>query len=142
LGVVQEANGKHKEALDYYKKSLKVKFGLYGDKNDEVLDLQYKIASVYLLLKQFKESEQVLVSLTDVISLEKLKSNLDSYYRYGCYFYTLGIAYMKNNKLNNAKLTFKKALRTWETILPSADPAIQSLNNLYQICEDKIKNNF
>lgn len=138
---MSEATGKTKEALDYYKKSLKIKFGLYGDKNDEVLDLQYKIASVYLQLKQSKECEQVLVSLTDVISMEKLKSNLDSYYRYGCYFYTLGVALMKNNKINNAKTTFKKALRIWETILPATDPAIISINNLYQICEDKLKNN-
>lgn len=142
LGVIGETNNRYKEALDYYKKSLKIKFSMFGDKNDEVLDLQYKIASVYLLLKQYKESEQVLVSLTDVISEEKLKnSSIDSYYRYGCYFYTLGIAYMKNNKINNAKVSFKKVMRMWEAILPGSDPAVISINNLYQICEDKLKNN-
>ena len=140
--MIAEANNRHKEALDYYKKSLKIKFGLYGDKNDEVLDLQYKISSVYLLLKQYKECEQVLVSLTDVISNEKLKnSNIDSYYRYGCYFYTLGIAYLKNNKVNNAKIAMKKVSRMWEAILPNNDPAVISINNLFQICEDKLKNN-
>ena len=97
---------------------------------------------MYLLLKQYKECEQVLVSLTDVISNEKLKTaNIDQYYRYGCYFYTLGISYMKNNKINNAKVTLKKVLRMWEAILPNNDPGIQSINNLYRICEDKLKNN-
>ena len=134
MGVIGEANNRYKESLEYYKKSLKIKFSLYGDKNDEVLDLQYKISSVYLLLKLYKECEQVLVSLTDVISNEKLKTaNIDNYYRYGCYYYTLGISYLKNNKINNAKIALKKVLRMWESILPNTYPAVISINKFAKI---------
>lgn len=52
LGIIYEANIKPKEAMNHYKKALKIKFNYFGENNDEVLDLQYKISSVYLSMRQ------------------------------------------------------------------------------------------
>ena len=53
LGVVYELMNRFKDSLIFYKKSLKLKFNLYGEAHDEVLELQYKISECYLSLKQF-----------------------------------------------------------------------------------------
>lgn len=54
MGSVYEGLQKYKDALIYFKKALKIKFNYDGESNDEVLDLQYKIASVYCSNKQVK----------------------------------------------------------------------------------------
>ena len=64
LGIINEINNKPKEALHDYKKSLKIKFNYYGENNDEVLELQYKISSVYISLNQVK---------LDLLSSKKLR---------------------------------------------------------------------
>ena len=37
LGVIYEQNNKHKDALIYYKKDLKLKFNFYGENHDEIV---------------------------------------------------------------------------------------------------------
>jgi hypothetical protein len=54
MGIVLEHNSKLQDALSCYKKSLKIKFNLYGESHEEVLELQYKIASIFMQLKQVK----------------------------------------------------------------------------------------
>lgn len=142
LGLVYDNTGKSKEAINYYKKSLKVKFSSYGDKHNEVLDLQYKISSAYLNLKMFKEAEEIMIAVTDVITNHKIASGgssevIDSYYRYGVYFYTTGIILLKQLKRDQAKEYLKKAEVLWKDILASDDPSIASLNSLMKICEKK-----
>lgn len=133
LGIVQEQNQKPKEALNFYKKSLRVKFGLYGENHDEVLDLQYKISSVYISLKQFKQAEEIMTAMTDVILKEKLQnSNLNNFYRYGVYFYTCGMILLKN-KNNLAKEHLNKAYTLWKDLLSPSDPTLASLNSLIHI---------
>jgi hypothetical protein len=138
--VIYEANIKPKEALNHYKKALKIKFNYFGENNDDVLDLQYKISSVYLTLRQYKEAEQIMTAMTDVVSKEKMndkQTNLDNYYRYGVYFYTTGSILLKNGKNSLAKNFLKKAQALWKDIVNPNDPGLNSVRNLIKACEKK-----
>lgn len=138
LGLVNENNGKAKEAVSYYKKSLKTKFSFYGDSNDEVLELQYKISSAFISLKMYKEAEEIMLSVIGVLNKEKLRnSEVDCYYRYGVYFYTTGIIMLKQIKKDEAKEFFKKAEVLWKDILNQGDPALNSLFSLIKVCGKK-----
>ncbi len=138
LGVVNEQIGKPKEAINFYKKSLKTKFSIYGESHDEVLDLQYKISCIYMTNKQFKEAEEIMTAMTDVILKEKLnKSLMHQFYRYGVYFYTTGTILLKNGKHNPAKDYLNKANSLWKDILNPSDPALNSLYSLLKICNKK-----
>ncbi len=132
LGVAHELNYKPKEALNFYKKSLKTKFKFYGENHDEVLDLQYKIASIYITLKQFIEAEEIVVAMAEVVQKEKMKAN---YYRYGVYFYTAGSVLLKNNKVSQAKEYLIKAESIWKDILSPGDPALSSIKTMLKICK-------
>jgi tetratricopeptide (TPR) repeat protein len=136
LGVAYEQSSKSKEALNCYKKSLKTKFSLYGESHEEVLDLQYKISNLYFLNKQFKEAEEIMSSMSDVILKEKLHT-VDSHllYRYGSYFYLTGVILMKNNKNILAKEYFIRALKIWNDILNKSDPVIASIQAMLKVCE-------
>ena len=146
MGIYNETINNPKEGLSFYKKSLKTKFHLYGENHDEVLDLQYKIASVYITLKQLKEAEEIMLAMTDVVQNEKLnnstnmtKSNcIDNYYRYGVYFYTTGSILLKNNKSNLAKEFLRKAHVMWKDIVNPNDPGLSSIKSLLKICEKRI----
>jgi tetratricopeptide (TPR) repeat protein len=142
MGVVNEHLGKPKEAINFYKKSLKTKFGLYGENHDEVLDLQYKISSIYITNKQYKEAEEIMTAMTDVVLKEKLNSNnsksfTHQFYRYGVYFYTTGTVLLKNNKLSLAKEYLNKANSLWKDILNPSDPVLNSLYSLIKVCNKK-----
>jgi tetratricopeptide (TPR) repeat protein len=148
MGVYNEINNNQKEALNFYKKSLKTKFHLFGDNHDEVLDLQYKIASVYISLKQFKEAEEIMMAMTDVVTKEKLrvnteknenfKASIDNYYRYGVYFYTAGVLLLKNNRNFLAKEYLNKANVMWKDIVNPNDPGLTSIKNMLKICDRKV----
>ena len=136
LGVANEQIFKYKEALNFYKKSLKTKFSLYGENKEEVLDLQYKISNVYIMNKQYKEAEEIMTCMSDVILKEKLQSSsADMFYRYGAYFYSTGLVLLKNNKNILAKEYLNKALMIWRDILLKSDPVFVSIQNLLKICE-------
>lgn len=138
LGIVQENYNKPKDALNYFKKALKTKFNMNGENDDEVLDLQYKISSVYISQKQFKEAEEIMSAMTDVIIKEKLKeNNLDCFYRYGVYFYTLGMVLLKTNKYSHAKAALIKAETLWKDILNPNDPVKSSLSAMLKISDKK-----
>jgi tetratricopeptide (TPR) repeat protein len=138
LGVVLEFNMKPKEALNYYKKSLKAKFTLFGENNEEVLDLQYKISSVYISLKQYKEASEIMTAMTEVILKEKLDNTpVDNFYRYGVYFYTTGMLLLKNGKNSSAREYLNNALVMWKDIVSSDDPAIKSLQAMIKICDKR-----
>lgn len=139
LGVLYEQSTKYKESLINYKKALKLKFGLYGENHDEVLELQYKISSVYLALKQFREAEEILSSLTDLILKDKMQfATQEITYRYAVYFYTFGIILIKVNKANSAKFYLSKSKEIWDNLLNNDDPLLVNVCNLLKIC-DKTK---
>jgi hypothetical protein len=146
MGIYNEIINNPKEALNFYKKSLKTKFHLFGENHDEVLDLQYKIASVYITLKQFKEAEEIMLAMTDVVQKEKLnnfnnnsRSNgVDNYYRYGVYFYTAGVILLKNNRNSIAKEFLSKANVMWKDIINPNDPGLSSIKTMLKICDKKI----
>ena len=142
MGIYNEMNNNPKEALNYYKKSLKTKFHLFGENNDEVLDLQYKIASAYISLKQFKEAEQIMIAMTEVISKEKLNRNsrtlIDFYYRYGVYFYTTGVLLLKSNSNQSAREYLNKANVMWKDIVDPNDPGLMSLRNILKLCNSRL----
>ena len=136
MGIIQEALGKQQDALLYYKKSLKIKFNYYGENNEEVLELQYKISCVLMSLKKYKEAEEIMNAMTEVVFREKLpECETDSMYRYGVYFYTAGIIFIKNNKMKVAKQHLKKAKSLWKDILYSNDPCLISLDNFMKLVE-------
>jgi len=138
LGIIKEVNNNCTEAIQYYKKSLKLKFNFYGELNEEVLDLQYKIAGAYVLSKKYKDAEEILISLTDVISNEKLKAknaNIDNYYRYGSYFYTTGVTLLKLGKNRIAKQYLTKVEVLWKEILSNKDPVLQTIYSMIKLCE-------
>jgi len=136
MGIIQEVYGKQQDALNYYKKSLKTKFNFYGENNEEVLELQYKISCILIGLKKYKEAEDIMNAMTEVVFREKLNEcEVDNMYRYGVYFYTAGIVFFKNNKMKLAKETFKKAEKLWKDILYNNDPSIISLNNFMKMIE-------
>lgn len=138
LGLVNEHKGRFKEAVNLYKKSLKIKFGYYGENHDDVLDLQYKISSALLSLKQYKEAEEILLSMTDVVTKEKINNcAIEMYYRYGAYFYMTGIVLIKLMKKDLAKTYLNEAEAMWKDILNQSDPALSSLRNLIKICDKK-----
>jgi hypothetical protein len=130
---------KPKESMNFYKKSLKTKFNLYGENHDEVLDLQYKIACVYITNKQYQEAHDIMVAMTEVILKEKLNhpDKINYFYRYGVYFYTTGIILMKINKNNLAKEYLNKSNLMWKDILNTNDPVLYSLNTLIKLCDKK-----
>jgi len=136
MGILQEIYGKQQEAISYYKKSLKTKFNYYGENNEEVLELQYKVSCVLMALKKYKEAEDIMNAMTDVVYREKLNEcEVDNMYRYGVYFYTAGIIFLKNNKLKLAKRSLKKAENLWKDILYNNDPCMISLNNFIKMIE-------
>lgn len=136
LGVLYEMGFKYKESMVYYKKSLKLKFGLYGENNDEVLELQYKISSVYLSLKQFKEAEEILSAMTDVVLKEKINyATQETIYRYAAYFYTYGVILIKVNKMNMARFYLLKAKDILEGFLLKEDPLLINIMNLVKVCD-------
>lgn len=138
LGVVYEMMNRYKDSLIYYKKSLKLKFNLYGEMHDEVLELQYKISSVYLSLKQFKEAEEILNSIIDLILKQKINNaTQECIYRYAAYFYTFGVVLIKLNRMNNAKIYLSKSLEIIDGFLLPNDPLVININDLMKICDSK-----
>ncbi len=138
LGVVYELMNRYKDSLIFYKKSLKLKFNLYGEAHDEVLELQYKISESYLSLKQFEQAEEILGSIVELIMKQKInKANQETIYRYVTYFYTYGVVLIKLNRLNNAKMYFNKVLDTINGFLFPNDPWIININDLIKICDSK-----
>ena len=138
LGVVYELMNRYKDSLIFFKKSLKLKFNLYGEAHDEVLELQYKISESYLSLKQFEQAEEILGSIVELIMKQKInKANQETIYRYATYFYTYGVVLIKLNRLNNAKMYFNKVLDTINGFLLPNDPWIININDLIKICDSK-----
>ena len=138
LGVVYELMNRYKDSLIFFKKSLKLKFNLYGEAHDEVLELQYKISESYLSLKQFEQAEEILGSIVELIMKQKInKANQETIYRYVTYFYTYGVVLIKLNRLNNAKMYFNKVLDTINGFLLPNDPWIININDLIKICDSK-----
>ena len=138
LGVVYELMNRFKDSLIFYKKSLKLKFNLYGEAHDEVLELQYKISECYLSLKQFEQAEEILGSIVELILKEKInRASQECIYRYSTYFYTYGVVLIKLNRLNNAKIYFNKVLEIVEGFLLPNDPWIININDLMKICDTK-----
>jgi len=136
MGIIQETYGKQQEAINYYKKSLKTKFNFYGENNEEVLELQYKISCVLMALKKYKEAEEIMSAMTEVVFREKLNEcEVDNMYRYGVYFYTVGIIFIKNNKSKLARQSLKKAKNLWKDILYYNDPCMVSLGNFIKMVE-------
>ena len=139
LGVVYELMNRYKDSLIFYKKSLKLKFNLYGEAHDEVLELQYKISESYLSLKQFEQAEEILGSIVELIMKRKInKANQETIYRYVTYFYTYGVVLIKLNRLNNAKMYFNKVLDTINGFLLPNDPWIININDLIKILPKNI----
>ena len=129
---------RYKDSLIFYKKSLKLKFNLYGEANDEVLELQYKISECYLSLKQFDQAEEILGSIVELILKQKINlASQEIIYRYSTYFYTYGVVLMKLNRFNNAKIYFNKTLEIIEGFLLNNDPWIININDLIKICDSK-----
>ena len=138
LGVIYELMNRFKDSLIFYKKSLKLKFNLYGEAHDEVLELQYKISQVYLSLKQFQQAEEILSSIVELILNQKInKATQETIYRYSTYFYTFGVVLIKLNKTNNAKMYFNKVLEIIDGFLLPNDPWITNINDLIKICDSK-----
>ena len=138
LGVTYEMMHRYKDSLIFYKKSLKLKFNLYGEANDEVLELQYKISECYLSLKQFDQAEEILGSIVELILKEKIsQASQEIIYRYSTYFYSYGVVLMKLNIFNNAKIYFNKTLEIVEGFLLNNDPWIININDLIKICDSK-----
>ena len=138
LGVTYEMMHRYKDSLIFYKKSLKLKFNLYGEANDEVLELQYKISECYLSLKQFEQAEEILGSIVELILKQKInQASQEIIYRYSTYFYTYGVVLMKLNRFNNAKIYFNKTIEIIEGFLLPNDPWIININDLIKICDSK-----
>ena len=138
LGVVYELMNRYKDSLIFYKKGLKLKFNLYGEAHDEVLELQYKISESYLSLKQFEQAEEILGSIVELILKQKFNNaNQETIYRYATYFYTYGVVLLKLNRLNNAKIYFNKVLEIINGFLLPNDPWIININDLIKICDSK-----
>lgn len=147
LGLVYDHIGKSKEAIVYYKKSLKYKFSLYGASHHEVIEIQYKISCAMMSLKQYKEADDVLSSAVKIVieELKDINSNdinnshsNEKVYRWGAYFYTLGVIYLKQIKRNEAKESFRTAEELWVGILNKDDSVFDSLRMLIKQCE-KVK---
>lgn len=138
LGVIYELMNRFNDSLIFYKKSLKLKFNLYGEVHDEVLELQYKISEVYLSLKQFQQAEEILSSIVELILKQKIhNATQETIYRYSAYFYTYGVVLMKLNKINNAKMYFNKVLEIVDGFLLPNDPWILNIQDLLRICDSK-----
>ena len=136
MGIIQEIYGRQQEAINFFKKSLKTKFNFYGEKNEEVLELQYKISCVLMALKKYREAEEIMSAMTEVIFREKLNEcEVDNMYRYGVYFYTVGVIFIKNCKLKLARQSLKKAEDLWKDILYCNDPCMVSLSNFMKMAE-------
>lgn len=136
LGVIYELMNRFKDSLIFYKKSLKLKFNLYGEINDEVLELQYKISEVYLSLKQFQQAEEILSSIIELILKQKVNNaTQETIYRYSVYFYTFGVVLMKLKKINNAKIFFNKVLEIVDGFLLPNDPWVININDLLKKCD-------
>ena len=127
-----------KDSLIFYKKSLKLKFNLYGEIHDEVLELQYKISGIYLSLKQFQQAEEILSSIVELILKQKIQNSPpEAIYRYSTYFYTYGVVLIKLNKMNNAKIYLNKVLEIVDGFLLPNDPWIYNINDLLRLCDSK-----
>ena len=139
LGVVYELMNRFKDSLIFYKKSLKLKFNLYGESHDEVLELQYKISQLFLSMKQFQQAEEILNSIVELILNQKInKATQETIYRYSTYFYTYGIVLIKLNKTNSAKNYFNKTLEIIDGFLLPNDPWIVNIKDLMKICDTKM----
>ena len=111
-----------------------MKFNLYEENLDEVLELQYKISSVYLSLKQYKEAEEILTSITDVVLKRKINyATLEIIYRYSAYFYTLSVIFIKTKKNNMAKFYLLKAKDILDGFLANNDPLFGNIQNLIKV---------
>ena len=138
LGVIYEMMNRNKDSLIFYKKSLKLKFNLYGEAHDEVLELQYKISQLFLSMKQFQQAEEILSSIVELILNQKInKATQETIYRYSTYFYTYGIVLIKLNKTSNAKNYFNKVLEIIDGFLQPNDPWIINIKDLIKICDQK-----
>jgi tetratricopeptide (TPR) repeat protein len=138
LGVIYELMNRFNDSLIFYKKSLKLKFNLYGEVHDEVLELQYKISEVYLSLKQFQQAEEILSSIVELILKQKIhNATQETIYRYSAYFYTYGVVLMKLNKINNAKMYFNKVLEIVDGFLLPNDPWLLNIQDLLRKCDSK-----
>lgn len=136
LGLVYEMMYKYKESLVYYKKALKLKFNLYGENNDEVLELQYKIGNVYLCLKQYIQAEEILNSMIEVINKEKNKcATQEMIYRYSAYYYTYGVVLVKLGRNNMAKVYLARSKEIMQNLLNNGDPIIGNMKYLIRICD-------
>ena len=138
LGIVYELMNRYKDSLIFYKKSLKLKFNLYGEAHDEVLELQFKISECYLSLKQYEQAEEILGSIVELIMKQKIdNANQEMIYRYATYFYTYGVVLIKFNRYNNAKIYLNKDLEIVEGFLLPNDPWIINIKDLIKICDSK-----
>ena len=138
LGIIYEFMNRYQDSLVFYKKSLKLKFNLYGEAHDEVLELQYKISESYLSLKKFEQAEEILGSIIELILKQKInRASQEMIYRYATYFYTFGVVLIKLNKFNNAKLYFNKVLEIIDGFLLPNDPWIININDLIKICDSR-----
>ena len=138
LGVVLELQGKFNDALIYFKKSLKLKYKLYGAENDEVLELQYKISCAYLSLSLYRESEEILNSVVETVLKSKINSaTQETIYRYAAYFYTYGVVLIKIRRSNMAKLYLSKSREIMGEILDQRDTVLTNISKLINLCEYK-----
>jgi hypothetical protein len=98
-------------------------------------------------LKQYKEADDVLSSAVKIVIEEMKDSNSndinkthsnEKVYRWGAYFYTLGVIYLKQIKRNEAKESFRTVEELWVGILNKDDSVFDSLRMLIKQCE-KVK---
>jgi phosphosulfolactate synthase (CoM biosynthesis protein A) len=79
-----------------------------------------------------------MLAMTEVILKEKLSSSkIDSYYRYGVYFYTAGMVLLKTNKNGIAREYLKRAQTLWKDILNPSDHGLESIKSMLNISNKK-----
>ncbi len=89
-------------------------------------------------LKQFKEAEEILSAMIELIVKQKLNyATQETMYRYGAYFYTYGVILLKVNKSKMAKFYLMKCKEILDGFLIPEDPLFMNISNLIKIC-DKI----
>ena len=113
LGLLYEQSFKFKESMVYY-----------------------KISSVYLSLKQYKEAEEILSAMIEVVIKEKINyATQEVLYRYAAYFYTYGVILIKVNKTNMAKFYLLKSRDILNGFLIKDDPLFSNISNLVKLCD-------